>query len=320
MVWRSLQATNQIQELKMQAPSSSSVIGSATKVRLYRPAKRHRDFYPDPKYLARSATQALIEEAELTPKPGLVDRRSSGSHHDLSLELLINSACVLEPYFQRMAEEAQREQVPTRLRKVLGEVGREAESAMLNATSGANTHRGAIWSLGLLTAAAAVQVAPSASLICVAAGKIARLPDSFRYIRQPRKLEPWRTDPAFGARTEAFAGFPHIRSIALPALRHTRAMGVIEGFARIDTLLTIMSTLPDTCILRRGGASALSAVQQGARRVGREGGSSTFEGSIALRMLEQTMLQLWVSPGGSADLLAATLFLDRLTSVRAPLR
>jgi triphosphoribosyl-dephospho-CoA synthase len=301
---------------KMQPQSSTFVVGQTTAIHRGLTAERRQRLYPDPAHLARHASQALIEEAELTPKPGLVDQRGSGSHHDLSLELLVTSAHVLERYFQLMAEEAQRERVSTVLRTTLGKLGREAESEMLKATKGTNTHRGAIWSLGLLTAGAAMQLSPDASLICLDAGRLARLPDPFACIRRPQKAQPWRTSSDFGARSEAFNGFRHVLSIALPALRRARAIGVSESLARVDALLAIMAMLHDTCILRRGGTSALLAVQSGAKRVGELGGSSTPAGSTALKILEQIMLRLWVSPGGSADLLGAALFLDRLTADR----
>ena len=73
-----------------------------------------------------------------------------------------------------------------------------------------------------------------------------------------------------------------------------------------------MATLDDTCVLARGGANALRVVQTGAAMVRAEGGLATPQGRHAFRLLEQDMLALHVSPGGAADLLAATLFLDRL--------
>jgi triphosphoribosyl-dephospho-CoA synthetase len=100
-------------------------------------------------HLAALATQSLIAEAELTPKPGLVDRRGSGAHNDLSLKLMTQSATVLEPYFAAMASCSQVRDPDTDLRMELAEIGRAAERAMFKATQGSNTHKGAIWILGL---------------------------------------------------------------------------------------------------------------------------------------------------------------------------
>src|SRR6201984_1939025 len=103
--------------------------------------------------LAALARQALIAEAALTPKPGLVDRRGSGAHTDLSLALMRRSAFAIEPFIRLMALQSMNENPSPRLRATLAATGRAAERAMLEATNGSNTHKGAIWTLGLLAAA-----------------------------------------------------------------------------------------------------------------------------------------------------------------------
>ena len=96
------------------------------------------------RYLASLARQSLVAEAQLTPKPGLVDRRGSGSHTDLSLEIVIRSATAIEPFFLRMAAASASARVDAALRAVLAAIGREAETAMFNATGGTNSHKGAV--------------------------------------------------------------------------------------------------------------------------------------------------------------------------------
>src|SRR6266404_7469008 len=107
--------------------------------------------------LAGLARQALIAEAELTPKPGLVDRRGAGAHTDLSLAIMRRSALTIEPYIYLMAFVSRRSHPSQPLRERLAVIGRDAECAMLKATGGSNSHKGAIWILGLLAAAAAMQ-------------------------------------------------------------------------------------------------------------------------------------------------------------------
>src|ERR1700683_5469786 len=124
--------------------------------------------------LATLASQALIAEAELTPKPGLVDRRGSGAHSDLSLDLMRRSATVVEPFFADMASAAEGRVADRDLREELAAIGRDAERAMYKATEGANSHKGAIWILGLLVAAAAQKDDLSARQIASAAGAMAR--------------------------------------------------------------------------------------------------------------------------------------------------
>lgn len=104
--------------------------------------------------LADMAVDALIDEADLSPKPALVDRRGNGAHTDLHLGLMHASALSLWPAFKAMAETAlDCGEIGLPLREALGRIGREGEAAMLATTGGVNTHRGAIWALGLLVAA-----------------------------------------------------------------------------------------------------------------------------------------------------------------------
>jgi len=264
------------------------------------------------RHLARAAVQALADEAELTPKPALVDLRGSGAHHDLSLRLLIRSARTLEPHFVLMAAAAYCHASDISLRKRLGLLGREAERAMMNTTGGVNAHRGAIWGLGLLVAATSQNADMRAESICRRAALIAALPDSGAIPQPTNGARVAERYGAGGARVEAQSGFPHLLNAGLPALRQGRMRGLGEPHARLDALLAIMTTLEDTCLLHRGGRKALTVAQTGAARVLANGGSSTVDGQEALRHLHESLMALWSSPGGSADLLAATLFVDRV--------
>src|SRR5580658_3647391 len=268
--------------------------------------------------LARLARQALIAEAELTPKPGLVDRRGAGAHTDLSLAIMKRSALAIEPYLREMALISGRDYPSRPLRERLAVIGREAELTMLQETSGSNAHKGAIWILGLLTSAAAMQRQDEtpASTIAGTARKIA----SFEDRATPRlvshgDLVAQRYGVA-GARGEALGGFLHVVDIGLPILHSRRAGGATETVARLDTLLGIMSCLDDTCLLYRGGEEALVSVKRGAAAVESAGGSGTALGKQRLQHLDHRLLELGVSPGGSGDLLAATLFLDAVEQGR----
>lgn len=262
--------------------------------------------------LAALARRALIAEVELTPKPGLVDRRGSGAHRDLSLPIMRRSALAIEPYFYEMAASSRRDRPSQPLREHLAVIGREAERAMYRATTGANSHKGAIWVLGLLVSAAAMHLEsePQASVIAKTAGQIAAFPDR----AGPRLITHGdvvaKTFGVTGARGESLHGFPHVVDVALPMLRARRASGVSESVARLDTLLSIMSSLDDTCLLYRGGSAALTAAKTGAAAVGHASGAGTAYGRKRLLQLDRQLLALGASPGGSGDLLAATLFLD----------
>jgi triphosphoribosyl-dephospho-CoA synthase len=260
--------------------------------------------------LATLVTQSLIAEAELTPKPGLVDRRGSGAHNDLSLDLMRLSATVLEPFFAAMSSNSADKEVDTGLREQLAEIGRGAERAMFKATHGANTHKGAIWTLGLLVGAAARRVNQSAQEIATIAGAIARLPDR----AQPQLIthgDLMRDGHGVaGARGEASNGFPHVIQFGLPTLRGQRAEKFPEEICRLDALLSLMSQVDDTCVLYRGGSEGLSFVKSGAQTVLMAGGYGSFSGRKLVRELDRELIARGISPGGSADLLAATIFLD----------
>ena len=274
-------------------------------------------------WLAQLATTALIEEAQLTPKPALVDRRGSGAHRDLDLDTMVRSAQALEPTFAALSRAARHSAPSATLRAELAQIGRAGEQAMMQATGGSNAHRGAIWIVGLLVAGAAlvdtraaVPVGTAgfdlASTVCMLAAQIACFPDRFAAPSDSHGERARQRYQVGGARREAQDGFPHVIAIGLPALLKARANGAAEDAARLDALLAIMASLDDTCLLHRAGLPGLQAGQQGARRVLELGGSSTVTGRAALAELDHTLLSLNASPGGAADLLAATLFIDML--------
>ena len=279
--------------------------------------------------LGALARQALIAEAELTPKPGLVDCRGSGSHTDLSLTLMRMSALAIEPFIRHMAFQSMNEPPSARLRATLAATGRAAESAMLRVTNGANTHKGAIWTLGLLTAATAINRTRAdrsgfdAVFIARTAGQIASFDDPDHEWTRINTNRDRLHLPSHGqtvaekfgvtgARGEAMQGFPHIIDVGLPMLRAKRRARAAEPIARLDALLSIMSLLNDTCLLFRGGQEALQAAKQGAAKVIDAGGAGSSRGQKLLYALDTRLLELGVSPGGSADLLAGTLFLDAI--------
>ena len=268
--------------------------------------------------LADLDTEALITEAMLTPKPALVDRRGPGAHRDLDLGRLLRSAHALHGAFHDMAEWAAGRHPDQTLREQLAAIGRDAEREMLAATGGSNAHRGAIWSIGLLVAARAIGGAGAAPReLARLAAQIARHEDRFAPRLDSHGARACGHYGVAGARGQAHAGFPHAVDIGLPALWSARARGVDEDCAQLDALMAIMASLDDTCLLHRAGLPALRAAQAGAGTVIAMGGSSSAAGRCALLRLDAELLRLNASPGGSADLLAACLFLDRATHLTA---
>jgi len=273
-----------------------------------------------PRQIADAAVAALHAEAELTPKPGLVDRRGGGAHADMNLELLTASAEALREAFEQCADAATRMPPGPELRARIGAVGRDGERRMLAATGGVNTHRGALWALGLLSAGAAR--AGSIDAAAEFAACLARLPDH----GAPRREQDSHGEQAHvrfgaaGAAGEARAGFPHVTGHVLPALYRARSRGAGERSARLDALLAVMASLQDTCLLHRGGPAGLAAVQRAAAGVLAVGGSTTPDGARRLAALDDLARTRRLSPGGSADLLSAALFLDSLPFAQGRIR
>ena len=273
-----------------------------------RPAARR-----DAEHLSDCAVKALVAEALLTPKPALVDQRGSGAHRDLDLSRLLSSAESLRDSFRSMALHASAALEDLTLREQLGAIGRQGERCMLAATGGSNAHRGAIWVLGLLTAALAMRgTARTLAAVAARAAHLAALPDRHAPDQPSNGARACRRFGVRGARGEAAAGVPHVIRVGLPALRVARARGAEEQCARLDALMAIMACLDDTCLLHRGGWPAVVAAQRGARRVLVRGGAASTAGRRALLALDAELLRRYASPGGCADLLAACLFLDDL--------
>ena len=149
--------------------------------------------------------------------------------------------------------------------------------------------------------------------ICNEAARIARLP-TVAVPSASHGTAMCSRYAVYGARGEAQGAFPHVHNVALPALRSARSRYGDESTARLQALAALIATLDDTCLLYRGGAEALAFAQSGARRV-LDRGIDTEDGRCALDELDRGLLARNASPGGSADLLAATLLLDRIESL-----
>ena len=260
--------------------------------------------------IADLAVEAIRAEADLTPKPGLVDQRGSGAHSDMDLAMLHASADSLHSAFVECASAATSFEAETELRARLGVIGRAGERTMLAATGGVNTHRGALWAVGLLSAGAA-RTGTLDGAVDVAA-RLAAIPDPHVTAATSHGAQARQRHGVGGAAGEAQAGFPHVRLHALPALRAAREAGADEGTARLTALLALMVTVDDTCVLHRGGADGLGALQSGAKAVLDAGGIGTARGRRRFAALDELCLTRRLSPGGSGDLLSATLFLDAL--------
>jgi triphosphoribosyl-dephospho-CoA synthase len=261
--------------------------------------------------IADVAVDTLLTEALLTPKPGLVDAAGRHSHPDMSLALLVASSESLRDPLRQCADAARAMPLGLELRARIGAIGRAGERHMLATTGGVNTHRGALWALGLLSAGIAATETTSEAVGFAA--QLAHLPDPARGRSLSHGDRARLRYGAGGAVGEAQDGFPHVVGHGLPTLRTGRLRGEATDTAALNALMAIMAGLHDTCVLHRGGLRGLAFVHRTAAGVLRSGGCATPEGRRRLERFCRQAQKRGLSMGGSADLLAATLFLDAVT-------
>jgi triphosphoribosyl-dephospho-CoA synthase len=258
-----------------------------------------------------SAARCLVMELETWPKPGLVSHVDSGSHGDMFAGTFRRSAAAIKPYFQRLADAAVHGCGMGRLRII----GLEAEGVMLAATSGVNTHRGAIFGLGLLCAAAGARAGglvdpelPLGDVVAQLWG--ANILDGPVLLRS-HGSEARRRFRAGGARLEAARGFPSVYRIGLPALRRAARVNPNDAeAARVETCFALIASVEDTNLLHRGGLEGLRFARSATRHFIDNGGVRRPGWRTRAQSVHESFVARRLSPGGSADLLAMTLFVE----------
>lgn len=268
---------------------------------------------PWPERVADLAHAALIDELETWPKPGLVSPVDSGSHHDMDAGTLRRSAAAIRPFFVALVSAGREGAGMDELRAI----GLRAEAAMLEATGGVNAHRGAIFALGLICAGAGVtgDIPASAEARAEAVGRLwgGAIAGS-QTSADSHGGRAARRYGVGGASAEAAAGFPTIRAVGLPALRLGRAQAPDDPqAARVQCFFALLAILDDTNLLHRGGAEGLARAQAAATDFLGAGGIADQGWRDRAVRIHRSFVSARLSPGGCADLLATTLFLEALS-------
>ena len=272
------------------------------------------------------AVEAALYEAACAPAPGLVDRFNQGAHTDMDLFSFLSSSSAIGPGLFACALAGWRHRgEPAALFAALRPIGMDAEQAMFRATDGVNTQKGLIFLLGTLAAAAAQTVRrqqpPSAAgVLLVASVMTAGVTDAelgvLKTAPPERKLTAgerlYLRYGVTGIRGELEAGAPSVLQGGLPALRTALAQGLSVNDALVNALLTLMTVVDDTTILHRHDMETLQFVRRQAQEALALGGMGTDAGRRRVEAMDALFIERRISPGGAADLLAATWFLHRL--------
>ena len=269
-----------------------------------------------PYIIAHLATQALQAELDTTPKPGLVDKDNNGAHRDMDYALMQRSIDTLHPYFVQLARLGFADTLPTHT--AIRDIGIEAERAMLAATNGVNTHKGALFSMGLAVVAAAHEERKIAaneeqilkernggedvlvSLQTTIKALAASFPDTNGTHGSKAKLLSKGTTAIKGALDNAREGYEMLFAEWLPFYIERRKEH--DAHTLHKTLLCIMCDLDDTNVIYRTDLATAEEVKQEARAL-----LDSFS-EAALKDMDRHYTTRNISPGGAADMLSLTVF------------
>ena len=294
-----------------------------------------------PYIIAHLATQALQAELDTTPKPGLVDKDNNGAHRDMDYALMQLSINTLHPYFVRLAFLGFADTLPSHT--VIRDAGIEAEKAMLEATNGVNTHKGALFSMGLAVVAAAYEEKKAAankevrgkereeeylsSLQLTIKALAASFPDTSGTHGSKAKQLSNGTTTIKGALDNAREGYEKLFAEWLPFYNERRKSH--DAHALHKTLLRIMCDLDDTNVIYRTNVATAEEVKQEARALlasfeeayaaeDKEKCASAIEEKcasaelLALKDMDRRYTERNISPGGAADMLSLTVFIGSI--------
>ena len=268
-----------------------------------------------PAAIGRAATLALHDELSLAPKPGLVTLTDNGSHADMDAHSFMRSLFALRHYFTQITEAG----LAGAGFAVLEQCGIAAEARMLKATGGINTHRGAIFMIGMLCAAAGAALREQEGGLHPALLRAALR----RHWGQALALRSQRASSLpggiasrryglRGASEEAALGFPVLFDTTLPALTLAFKRGLPPREARLEALMHTIAVLDDSNLAHRGGLEGLRHAQQLAQAFVARGGVARPEGLSELQAIADAFVARRLSPGGAADTLAAACWITRI--------
>lgn len=279
--------------------------------------------------IASYAIEGMLYEVTATPKPGLVDRDNSGAHHDMDYFTFMSSAAVLHNTFDEMTALGMEysDRSVGELLSQLREAGKRAEEQMFLFTNGVNTHKGMIFSLGLLCGCAGYLLGQrpgqdlSGEEICLLAGEMCQgiCDRDFSGLNQKKQLtkgeQMYRNYGYKGVRGVAESGYEIVRTVSLPVYTKLRSMDIPQNDALVHTLLYLIKNTEDTNIVSRHDRETALYAKEYAGIVLKEGGMLSEKGRHMTYQMDDDFIDRYISPGGCADLLAVTHFLYKINQM-----
>ncbi|QIC16508.1 triphosphoribosyl-dephospho-CoA synthase CitG [Providencia vermicola] len=272
-------------------------------------------------YYSQLGWQAMMAEVNLTPKPGLVDAWNTGAHKDMALtDFHLSARAIAQHFPDFLFAGAKYKQLPVQhVLKKIRPIGIACEQSMFRATKGVNTHKGSIFSLGLVLTiigrqlalqkpVSAASISQDVSLMCQGITtelmQITDTPTAGQRLYQSFGLT--------GARGEAESGYRLVVDLSLPYYLKQLIEGKPQQLALLETLILLMANNDDTNVANRGGLAGLSWLKTQAQAVLDQGGLVYSTDLEKIKRFDRQCIIKNLSPGGSADLLILTWFLARL--------
>jgi len=284
--------------------------------------------------MARYAEEAILSEVILSPKPGLVDSLDAGAHKDMDIYTFLLSATSLYDGFYDFSKagllhEGTKQELFMKIRPI----GMDVEKRMFEATGNINTHKGIIFSMGIVLSAAGYYLKDKsddeiesfnasdteAVFLLIREMTAGLVKKDFKNL--PEKTKYTHGETLFlkhgftGIRGEAEEGYPVVRLDALPKLRQMKDSEFSFEEKLLEILLLLMSITEDSNVVSRGGIEALSYVKSQAKSFLEKGGMKNPDSREILKQMNEDFVVRNISPGGSADLLSIVIFFGKLEKI-----
>lgn len=281
------------------------------------------------------AQQALLYEAVLFPKPGLVDPVDNGAHNDMDIFTLINGvSCLYSGFYKFALKGLSWDGNPRELFQELRSIGIDLENKMFKETNGVNTHKGAIFSMGIFIAAVGLVLQEyldycdefpvfheeDTEKIFLMVQQMAKglVSEDFKDIHLKRHLthgEMLYLKYGFtGIRGEAESGYPIVKNYILPKMRSQNRRNGLKWRLH-EILFMLMSTVEDSNVVYRGGMEALDLVKREAKNFLEKGNLEKENAYELINDMNKLFVEKNISPGGSADLLSVSIFIGKLENI-----